>query len=157
MPGWIKLHRQICENEMWLSEKFTKSQAWIDLVLNANHKDGGFYVRGIFVPVKRGQIAWSEEFMAKRWRWSRNKVRRFIFGLKTAQQAEQLKGHIISLIIIKNYSKYQKTEQQTAHIPKNDKNKEYNNTPKRPASYEAKGMRGIQETLQNYKKRYNLK
>ena len=78
MAGWIKLHRQICDNEIWFLEPFTKAQAWIDLILNANHEDGVMSIRGNIIPIKRGQIGWSEITMAKRWGWSRNKTRRFL-------------------------------------------------------------------------------
>lgn len=130
--GWIKLHRQICENELWLAESFTKGQAWVDLLLNANHEEKSFWVRGIEVRVKRGQIAWSELTMASRWLWSKNKVRRFLNMLETKQQIEQQKTFITSVISIKNYSTYQETEQQakqqkdskryTTKELKNDKN-----------------------------------
>lgn len=123
------MHRQICENELWLSEPFTRAQAWIDLILNANHEDGSFWVRGNQVKVKRGQIAWSELTMASRWLWSKNKVRRFLKLLETEQQIEQQKTFITSLITIKTYNKYQETKQQAKqqkdsrrYTNKNDKN-----------------------------------
>lgn len=105
--GWVRLHRQIQDNIFYLSEPFTKSQAWIDLFLNANHKDGIFIVRGNVVNVKRGQIAWSELTMSSRWCWSKNKTRRFLKLLETEQQIEQQKTFITTIITIKNYDKYQ--------------------------------------------------
>gem|GEM_PF-2579842 len=33
MPGWIKLHRQVTENISWFSECFTKTQAWVNLLV----------------------------------------------------------------------------------------------------------------------------
>jgi len=33
MPGWIKLHRQITENIYWFSERFTKPQASVNLLV----------------------------------------------------------------------------------------------------------------------------
>ncbi|MCP4760771.1 MAG: hypothetical protein GY870_03250, partial [archaeon] len=47
MEGWVKIHRQICENPLWTAEKFSKGQAWTDLFLLANHKKGFIMVRGI--------------------------------------------------------------------------------------------------------------
>lgn len=111
--GWVKLHRQLFDNPIWLAEKFTKGQAWVDLFSNANHKDGSFWVRGNEVKLKRGQIGWSEITMAKRWRWSRNKVRRFLKWLETEQQIEQQKTTITSIITILNYDRYQTFEQKT--------------------------------------------
>ena len=111
--GWISLHRKICENDLWFLEPFTKAQAWIDLVLNANHKEGVINIRGNIITIKRGQIGWSEITMTERWQWSRNKVRRFLKWLETKQQIEQQKLYkLTSITTIINYDQYQ-TEQQT--------------------------------------------
>jgi len=111
--GWISLHRKICENDLWFLEPFTKAQAWIDLVLNANHKEGVINIRGNIITIKRGQIGWSEITMTERWQWSRNKVRRFLKWLEAKQQIEQQKLYkLTSITTIINYDQYQ-TEQQT--------------------------------------------
>jgi hypothetical protein len=127
--GWVRLHRKIFENKLWFSEPFTKAQAWIDIFAGANHTDGSFWVRGIEVTVKRGQLAWSELTMAQRWGWSKNKVRRFLKWLETEQQIAQQKTYITTLITVKNYDQYQETIQQTEqqkdsrrHTNKNVKN-----------------------------------
>jgi len=109
--GWIKVHRRIMESDYWLSEPFTRAQAWIDLLLLANHKDGTVRKRGILFEVKRGQVGYSEETLADRWRWSRGKVRRFLGELKTRQQIErdpvQQNKKLSYLITIENYDLYQ--------------------------------------------------
>lgn len=131
--GWIKLHRKILQNDIWLLEPFTKGQAWVDLILLANHKDGKISVRGNILDIKRGQVGWSEVKLSKRWGWSRNKTRRYIKWLKTEQQIEQQKNSTSSIITILNYDTYQQTEQQTEqqtiqqkdsrrYTNKNDKN-----------------------------------
>lgn len=58
MQGWIKLHRQIQENEFYFSERFTKVQAWVDLLLLANHKPATLYIRGVEMRLLPGQLAW---------------------------------------------------------------------------------------------------
>lgn len=80
--GWISLHRQICEWKHYpLEEKraFTKYEAWIDLLLMANHKRG---VVGRVV-IERGQILTSQIGLAERWRWSRCKVQDYLKDLST--------------------------------------------------------------------------
>lgn len=122
--GWVKLHRQITENELWLSEPFTKGQAWIDLFLNANHKDGSFWIRGNRIDVKRGQIGWSELTMASRWKWSRKKVRHFLNYLETTQQITQQKlAKLTTILTIVKYETYQKdtTEDTTEEQQKNNR------------------------------------
>lgn len=139
--GYIKLWRCIEDNEYYLLEKFTKGQAWIDLILLANHQDKLIDVRGNEVLVKRGFVGRSEESLAKRWKWSRDKVRRFKEALKTRQQIRQHKSSVLSQIEILNYELYQpdKTTDKTTekqqtrqqkNTNKNDKNDNNENNDK---------------------------
>jgi hypothetical protein len=108
--GWIKLHREIADDEMWTCEPFSKSQAWIDLILLANHKQGIIDVRGNMVVVERGQVGWSQVKLAKRWRWSRNKLRRYLKWLESVQKIAQHTEQVTSIISILNYEEYQKND-----------------------------------------------
>ena len=101
--GFIVIHRKITENWLWLSEPFSKAQAWIDLLLIANHDNNSFFIRDI----KRGQIGGSEESIALRWKWSRNKLRTFLKLLENEQQIKQHRSNIINIIEITNYDNYQ--------------------------------------------------
>lgn len=123
--GWVKLHRRLFENELWLSEPFTKAQAWVDLFANANHKSGSFWVRGIEVCLKRGQLGWSKVTMAKRWRWNIKTVRRFLDGLEKGQQIGQQISNETTIITIKNYDTYQNedSKEDTKRDSKRDTNK----------------------------------
>lgn len=112
MDGWIKLHRQILEHSLWTQEPFTRGQAWVDLVLIANHKDGIINVRDHVIQIKRGQVGWSENRLAQKWKWSRTKTRNFLKYLETGQQILVDKSKSTSVITILNYDKYQAKEQQ---------------------------------------------
>jgi hypothetical protein len=92
---------------MYFSEPFTRMGAWIDMLLIANHKEGYFFVRGNKVTVSRGQIGMSQENFAKRWKWSRGKVSRFILSLENDGQIVQHKSNVTTLISICNYNQYQ--------------------------------------------------
>ena len=140
--GYIKLWRKLQFSKFWMCEKFTRGQAWIDLLILANHKDGGFFLRGIWVDIKRGQVGYSEKTLAARWRWSRTKTRAFISVLEKEHQIKQQKSNLMSLITIVNYTIYQeqktpkKTPEKTPErhqkdTNKNDKNdkNDKNNTP----------------------------
>lgn len=109
IDGWIKIHRQIVENEMWLSEPFTDGQAWVDLLILANHKPGEIKVRGVRVEVQRGQVGWSEVKLAERWKWGRGKVRRFLRFLEKQNMIEVIQQNncITTLINVINYERYQ--------------------------------------------------
>jgi len=113
--GWIRLHRQIMETPEWLAEPFTRGQAWVDLLLLANHETGFIRKRGILIAVDRGQVGYYEESLAERWQWSRGKVRRFLVELarlsrishKISEKTIPKKTSVSSLINIINYDKYQ--------------------------------------------------
>lgn len=107
MSGWIKLHRKITENPLYFSEPFNRSMAWIDLLLLANHADNYFFKRGIRVEVKVGQIGYDLDSLAKRWKWSRGKVERFILMLENDNQVIRQKTNVTTLISIVNYKEYQ--------------------------------------------------
>lgn len=109
--GWIKLHRSVMEIPEWLTEPFTKAQAWVDLLLLANHKKGHIRKRGIVIEVQRGQVGYSEESLAERWKWSRGKTRRFLKYLlnnsRILRNPVQQNPNLSSLISITNYEIYQ--------------------------------------------------
>ena len=111
--GWICLHRKISEDDIWFLEKFTKAQAWIDLILNANHKDNIIDIRGNLITIKRGQIGWSELTMSDRWKWSRNKVRGFLSFLeKDGKTIQQKLFKITTITTILKYEQYQTIQQK---------------------------------------------
>lgn len=80
--GWIKLHRSIQDNWVWKDKPFSKGQAWIDLLLMANHKDVKRLHNGKIQIFKRGTVCRSKSNLAERWGWDRRTVSRFLDGLQ---------------------------------------------------------------------------
>lgn len=95
------------DDPMWLSEPFTRAQAWVDLLSLANHKDGYIIVAGDRIDIKRGQCGWSMLNLSKRWRWSRGKTKRFVNQLEIDEKIVQQTNTRNSIITICNYNKYQ--------------------------------------------------
>ncbi len=120
--GFVLLWRKLQNNPIWTREKFTPGQAWVDLIMLANHKDTSVWIRGIELKLKRGQLAWSELSLAKRWKWSRNRVRMFLERLqKVEHQIEQQKNNVTTIITLINYDMYQvkgTTDQTPKSTPK---------------------------------------
>lgn len=114
MIGYIKLYRQLFENPDYFAEKFSRIQAWIDLLLLANYEESAMYVRGIKMQVGRGQLAKSMDSLAERWRWSRFKVEEYLKELENQQQINVQKNNVISLITITNYERYQGLETENS-------------------------------------------
>lgn len=77
--GYILLHRQIWENDIWQEkEPFDKRSAWIDLLMMTNYYDCKSVKGMSVVNVKRGQLLTSYNHLAERWHWSKSKVFRYM-------------------------------------------------------------------------------
>lgn len=115
MEGWLKLHRSLAFHNLWTSEPFTRGQAWVDLLMLANHAPGIIRKQGLRIDLERGDVGWSEIELSTRWKWSRGKVRRFLDELKTdhmitrktVQDTDEKQDKRKFVITIVNYNKYQ--------------------------------------------------
>ena len=107
MEGWIKLHRQLLDTDLWKGESFTRGQAWVDLVMMAAHKETSFRKRGIKIQIYRGQVGKSLDDLSKRWQWSKGKVKRFLIELENETQITTDCNNVNQIITIVNYDKYQ--------------------------------------------------
>ena len=105
--GWIKIHRSILEDELYFSEKFTRTQAWIDLLLLAEYKPKVLFVRGIRLDLQRGQLAISIRDLSARWKWGVNKVQSFMKELVESGKIDTQKSNLINVISICKYEIYQ--------------------------------------------------
>lgn len=111
--GWIKLHRKITENELFLEKRvFSKFEAWIDLLLTANHETKYIMHGNRKIKVNRGQLITSELKLMKKWGWSKTKLRNFIFLLENEKMIKKISDKKKTTITICNYSLYQDTENQ---------------------------------------------
>lgn len=105
--GWIALHRSLLDHWLWKDKPFSNGQAWIDLILLANHKDVKEYVNGSLKTFKKGTVNRSIESISHRWGWNRKKTRKFLNALEVDGMVSvnvTTHGTTISLI---NYDIYQ--------------------------------------------------
>ncbi len=116
MPeGWIKLHRSIQDNEFYLAERFTKTQAWIDLLILATHDEQRtIFLKGREIHLERGDLAWAQETLARRWKWNGRTVRRFLVMLERRKMVHLKPSNVTTVISILNYSLYQDSAEQSA-------------------------------------------
>jgi hypothetical protein len=109
MASYIKLFREIQKH--WLYEekrKFSRYEAWIDLLMMVNHTEGKTMQDGVLVEVKRGERITSIRKLMDRWEWSNTKVVKFLellsedemISFKTTPQKK-------TVIKILNYEKWQ--------------------------------------------------
>lgn len=107
--GWISLNRELINHWVWDCE-FSAGQAWVDLLLGANHKPAKLMIKGQLVELSRGQQARSELTLSKSWKWSRNKVRRFLKNLEKDGMIEMKSGHLTTVISICKYDDFQSSD-----------------------------------------------
>lgn len=126
--GWIKVDRGIMDNTLWKSTSpFDVRSAWIDLLLMANFTDGEMHSRGRVQKIKRGQLHTSVIELANRWRWSRNKVRRYLSLLEAEGMINQNGAPNGTTITLVKYEVYQGGG-QTDETPNESSNESSNGT-----------------------------
>ena len=135
--GWISIHRKIQQSDIWLDkEPFDKRSAWIDLIMMANHEDRQVLFDGKFIEVKRGEKITSLRMLSEKWKWSRNKVKRFLKLLESGSMIELKIDHQKTTYKIVNYNVYQnedlskrpqKDRKKTTDGPQTDTNNNINN------------------------------
>lgn len=135
--GWISIHRKIQQSDIWLDkEPFDKRSAWIDLIMMANHEDRQVLFDGKFIEVKRGEKITSLRMLSEKWKWSRNKVKRFLKLLESGSMIELKIDRQKTTYKIVNYNVYQnedlskrpqKDHKKTTDGPQTDTNNNVNN------------------------------
>lgn len=110
--GYIKLYRQIVENEFWKEKPYSRAQAWVDLLLKANFKETKTVIKGRVVILQRGQLLRGVDNLAEEWGWSRGKVRRFLDTLNRQGMAHSNGTPNGTLITIEKYTFYQDARPQ---------------------------------------------
>lgn len=107
--GYIKIHRQLQDCWVWMEENepFSRGQAWIDLLMLANHADKKTRIDNRIVTIQRGQRLTSIRKLAERWKWSRKKVSNFLDLLESDDMISQERATNHTLITIVNYTLYQ--------------------------------------------------
>ena len=92
---------------MWYAERFSKGQAWVDLLLLANHRDKKILFNGDMITIQRGQYLTSMVKLAEKWKWSRPTVVKFLNLLERDGMITRSSDNTKTLITIENYSVYQ--------------------------------------------------
>ena len=98
--GWVKISRKILDHKYWLSEPFTRGQAWVDLILTAQWKDDE--------NANAGTVQTTMSALAKRWKWDYFKVMRFLKEMEKNNSIRvQTVNGLCTSILIENWVKYQ--------------------------------------------------
>ena len=105
--GWISLYRSIQDHWLWQEKPFSKAQAWLDLLLSANHKEAKILMDNTLIKLEKGSFFTSELKLADRWGWSKKKVRNFLELLSNDNMIVKESTKKGTKITIVNYNVYQ--------------------------------------------------
>ena len=108
---FIIVPRRIFEPGTFGNEPYSKREAFLDLVQMAAYETTDVFVAGHKYVAQRGQVIVSKSFLAKRWRWNIDKVRRYIQYLERNYMCHYMCDHQcnqpITSISIVSYDSYQ--------------------------------------------------
>lgn len=156
MPGWIKLHRDFLNH--WIYDKskpFSFKEAWIDILLNVNHKKTKVNIGFDIFDCQPGQSLLSIKSWAERWGWSDSRVKRFFKLIKKDGIIETENVKKSTRITVVNWHTYQSdrtasesqvNRKRTASesqvtTNKNDKNERMKEEKKRSVSKKPKRLK----------------
>ena len=112
--GAVSLAKALMDHEVWHLEPFSRGQAWVDLILAANDSNRTFLAQGRPVEVFRGQTGYSLKSLARRWKWSDEKVAGFILWLERAGMVSRKSSGVTTVMTILNYETYNPPATETA-------------------------------------------
>ena len=156
--GWIKLYRQLQDCWIWLDkEPFDKRSAWVDLLLTANHSDKKILFNGELITVKRGQILTSVRKLSAKWKWSVNKVYRFLKLLESDEMLQKESDKDRTLLTIINYSIFQCCEYTNGYGNGNTNGNSYEYTSETPTETPTNTPTEHKQECKEYKNDKNVK
>lgn len=123
MSGWISLHRKIMDHPFYKERrKFSKYEAWLDIMMLANHQDNKFIHGNKLVEVERGSFITSELKLMERWDWGKEKLRSFLKLLEADGMIIKTLDRKQTTIKVLNYGDYQPSpdHKQTNNRPLSD-------------------------------------
>ncbi len=110
--GYIKIYRSILDHELFNeNHSYSKLEAWLDILLVVNYEEREVNIKGHIFKVQRGETIRSLGTWATRWRWDKNKVRRFLNTLEINQMidthTDTLLERFATHLKVCNYDAYQ--------------------------------------------------
>lgn len=124
--AFIKIDRNFFEGKYWRQKRvFSQAEAWIDLIRTARFEiepETRILSSGRYITIKRGEIHASIRFLAERWSWGNDKVKRFLDAAISEQAIERRTEQGESILTLLNYGAYN---------PVGDESQTPNQTPNR--------------------------
>ncbi len=111
MRGWISLHRKILDNPILkASKEYSRLEAFIWLLLRANHKEGKCVIGSTLYKVDKGEMITSQTKLMKQFKWSKSKLINFLNLLQDDDMIIVKTEPKLTRITILNYCTYQDSQ-----------------------------------------------
>jgi hypothetical protein len=118
--GYISLHRKVMKNFLFREKRvFSKFEAWIYILMNANHTDAQILLGNQLIDVKKGSFITSEIKLMEEFLWSKSKLRTFLSLLESQSMIEKVSDTKKTTLTVVKYSDYQ--DLQTTKKPQKDR------------------------------------
>lgn len=89
--GYISLHRKVMKNFLFREKRvFSKFEAWIYILMNANHTDTQILLGNQLIDVKKGSFVTSEVKLMEEFLWSKTKLRTFLSLLESQSMIKKI-------------------------------------------------------------------
>ena len=116
MKGWISLHRKILDNPILSYNRvYSRFEAFIYLLLKANHKEANVPIGSTLYKVKKGEMITSQKKLCKKFKWRNTKLRNFLNMMQEDSMIDINTETNLTRITICNYESYQ--DSQTTNKP----------------------------------------
>lgn len=158
MTGWIKLYRKV-QNHWLYKEKriFSKYEAWLDLLMMANHKEVKFVFGNELIEVKKGQFITSIRKLGEKWRWSNRKVTQYLKLLEMDEMIHResdTKKTVITIVNYEVYHEYRNTE-ETENRHETDTKQTRTHTNKKDQELKKKIKEDMLAEIENLKESFS--
>ncbi len=107
MAGTVNIARSLWDDTTFRDSEMSQREAWIWLIVHAAWKPRVTRIGNLEIPLRRAQVAASTRYLAKAWRWSEPKVRRFLDMLENRQRITRATDAGITVLTICKYDVYQ--------------------------------------------------
>lgn len=108
--GWVSIHRKIQDKGWYKDSQYV--HLWVHIIMKCNHAGKEFLWNGEIKHIERGQFITGRKSLSYETGITESKIQRILKCFESEQQIEQQMYSKFRLITVKNYEKYQNSEQQ---------------------------------------------
>jgi len=120
MSGWIKSHRKIMDH--WVAKTPEHFLWWMDILFEANYEEKECIIKDKVFIVKRGEVLYSLDTWAKRWKTNKSAARRFLIKLKKCNMIEYKDETVTVRVTVCKYDTYQHNQEEDETHLKQERN-----------------------------------